>query len=224
MIYAIDFSKYSVLAYNEYWVYQKIINQTEQYPLLNWGGPSFSLYVNDQIYMTADNRINKFDKSLNLLRYDQSNVSTRFRGIYFNETSSLIYVGDVLNNLTRIYDQNLGFIANFTTPFSPYYITGYNGMLVITDDKSNNISFFKNEMLIQNITTQCTSRVSSALFDNYNHMIILCDSPSNIYIYHTNGTYIGLSMKACDSNAFFMNFDFKNRLVVTCENDISIFY
>ena len=79
-------------------------------------------------------------------------------------------------------------------------------------------------MPIQNITTECTSRVTSILFDNYNHMIILCDTPSNMYIYHTNGTYSGLDAKACDNKTFFMNFDFKNRLVVTCENDISIFY
>ena len=143
VIYAIDFNKYSVLAYNEYWVYQKIINQTEQYPSLIYGGPSFSQYVNGQIYITADNRINKLDKSLNLVISYQTNALTRRRGIYFNETSSLIYVGDVLNNLTRIYDQNLTFIANFTTPFSPWYITGYNGMLVITDDKSNRIFFLK---------------------------------------------------------------------------------
>jgi hypothetical protein len=173
----------------------------------------------------ANNKIFKFDKYLNLTK--SISVTTNYRGIYYNVTNELIYVANIyLNKRIDIYSTNLSFVDYISTPFyTPWFITEYNGMLIVSDQSGKNIYFYQNNILIMNLTTICdvTGRVTSILFDNYNHMAILCFSPAYIYLYYTNGTYVGLSIPTC-FQPYYMNFDSKGRLITTCQSEINIFY
>ena len=110
-----------------------------------------------------------------------------------------------------------------TTNQSPWFLTGYIDKLVVSDGIDGKVYFYQNNLMIQNITTQCTARVSSVLFDDYNHMLVLCETTSRVFIYHLNGSFTGISFYTCQQPTF-LNFDSQNRIVITCGNEIAIFY
>ena len=105
-------------------------------------------------------------------------------------------------------------------------MTGYNGMMIVADLNNQNVYFYQNNSIIQTVTTQCSGRVNSILFDNYNHMLVLCDTSRFMYVHHLNGSYAGLSISTCirSSNRWFLNFDSKDCLVITCDSQIEIYY
>ena len=219
MFYVFDYINSDAVIYNEFWEYQRDITKLD-YPSY---GPTYSVYVNDQIYITADGVINKYDKYLNLKIH--SIQSGGFRGIFFNSSNGLIYSADILNGRISSYNQSLVLIDHLYLAFKPWFVTEYNGMMIITENSfiSGNIYFYQNNVLIKNITTVCGYRVNSILFDNFNHMIVLCNL--NLYIYHTNGTYTGINiLNVCTTESYYMNFDSKNRLVVICRNGIYQYY
>ena len=78
-------------------------------------------------------------------------------------------------------------------------MTGYNGIMVVADQNNQTLYCYQINSIIQNVTTQCTSRVTSILFDNYSHMLLLCELSSYLYVYHLNGSYTRLSMQTCIS-------------------------
>ena len=219
MLYVFDYVKQNVVIYNEYWEYQRDKN------LLGFKmyGPTYSIYVNGKIYIAGDGVINKYDKYLNLTTH--SNQIGGYCGIYFNSSNGLIYSADKPSLRISTFNQSLGLIDNFYLSYSPWFVTEYNGMMIITENSvtSGNIYFYQGHVLIKNITELCGNRVSSILFDNFSHMIVLCKL--NLYIYHTNGTYTGIKIEnVCAKESFYINFDSKNRLVVVCSDGINIYY
>jgi hypothetical protein len=106
---------------------------------------------------------------------------------------------------------------------SPWFLTGYNDNLVVGDNNDGKVYFYKNNSMIQNITTHCIARVSSVLFDDYNHMLVLCESSSRAFIYHLNGSFTGISFYTCNQPTF-LNFDSKSRLVIICKYQIDIYF
>ena len=207
----------NLYVYNEYWENQRTIPVSIS--------PSYSLNLNGVIYIATNDLIYKYDKYLNLTKH-VSSVGCN-RGIYYNPSNKLIYVTRTDAMAINVFDQDLNFKSSITTNYGPYlHISGYNGMMVVTDINNPNVYFYQNNSIIQNVTTQCTSRVNSILFDNYNHMLVLCQSPSYMYVHHLNGSYTGLSMSTCNSssNSWFVNFDSKDRLVITCQNQTEIYY
>ena len=173
--------------------------------------------------MAANDYINKYDKYFNLTK--QVSCSGANRGIYYNPLNQLIFVTNMNNNITNVFDKDLNLNSTFKTISNPFFITGYNETLVITDG-SGKVYIYQNNSIIQNVTTQCTSRVTSILFDNYSHVLFLCELSSYLYVYHLNGSYTGLSMSTCVTGVkrFFANFDSKDRLVITCYNQTEIYY
>jgi hypothetical protein len=95
--------------------------------------------------------------------------------------------------------------------------------MVVGDNDNGTVYFYQNYLIVQTISTQCTGRVSSILFDSYNHMLVLCESNNYLFIYDLFGTFTGISFSTCFKPAS-MNFDLKGRLVITCMNQIDIYY
>ena len=212
MYYVTSYHGSNVLIYNEYWEYQRIVNLQQH--------SSYSAYINDEIYITGDDGVKKYDKELNLIA--RSNEQYSYRGIYFNNSNDMIFMANCLNHKIDKFNQSLSLVDSISIPFMPWIITSYNGMMVISDDSTSGIIFFyKDGISTQTITTICGNRVNSILFDNYDHMIVLCGS--YVYIYHTNGTYTGIGMNVFNESIY-MNFDSKDRLIILGWYDIKIFY
>jgi hypothetical protein len=233
-----------MLVYNEAWVFQRIVYNCGDFNAGKVGyGACFPLTINGDLYVTSDNLINKYDSSLNLQKqvtqYGGSGRYSAFRGIVLNSVDQQIYVADFNNWKINIYDQSLNYISQFSSN-SPFFMAENNGkiyryenrfnifliyfifLIISCDYSGSNINVYQNQALIQKITTQCTSRTTSILFDNNGFMLVLCESPAFIYLYDTNGIYTGLSLATC-SKAFYMQFDSKDRLVVTCYLSIEIY-
>jgi hypothetical protein len=225
LYYVMNYIGKNIFVYNEYWEYQRTITP----PNVEYAssGPTYSLNDNGNIYIAADNVINKYDKYLNLSNqviYHGAN-----RGIYLNPLNQLIYVSraDTSNNdQIKLFNKDLNLTSNLNIDYTPWFLTGYNETLVVADQNTNNIHFHQNNTKIKTIQTLCNNRINSILFDNYNHILVLCESPANMYIYHLNGSYTGLNMSTCRTNtkSWFVNFDSKDRLVVLCHNLIEIYY
>ena len=113
-------------------------------------------------------------------------------------------------------------IRNISTSQRPWFLTGYNDKLVVGDELDGKVYFYQNNSMIQSISTQCTARVSSVLFNEFNHMLVLCETSSRAFIYYLNGSFTGISFYTCNQPTFF-NFDSKNRIVITCKNHIDIY-
>ena len=201
--------------FNEFWEYQRNITLPSN--------PRYSVYVNDEIYVSYNSLIQKYDKNLSLIL--QSNaIGNNNNGIYFNQSNGMLYTANTDNYRIDIFNKNLSFMESINTTFQPRFITQYNDMIAVSDS-TGNVHIFKNNILTTNISTSCHSIITSMLFDNYDHMIILCYNPSYLYVYHTNGTLTATALPIC-SNSYpsFINFDSKDRLVVICENGITLYY
>ncbi len=209
---------YNVLVYNENWEYQRTINPpSNEYPST---GPQYSININGSIYVTSYDVINKYDNYLNLTK--QVNSLGYHRGIYYNSANQMIYIAN-LYNCINVYDKDLNFIRTISTNYSPWFITEYNGQMIVTDTDGN-IYLYQGESLFRTVSTFCTSEITSVLFDNNNQMIVSCWD-SDIYIYNVDGTYTGLKVNACNGySKYFVNFDSKDRLVVICDDRVEIFY
>jgi hypothetical protein len=213
LYYVMNYNGKSILVYNEFWEYQRKISISYS--------PTYSINVNGVIYVTSGNLINKYDKYFNLTK--QLNTPGSNRGIYYNALNKMIYVvSQTLQNIL-VLDENLNLNSNLTTVYQPWLITMYNGEMVVGDNNNGNVYFYQNYLLVQNISTQCTGRVSSILFDTYNHMLVLCESNNYLYIHHLNGTFTGISNSTCNKPTF-MNFDSKDRLIAVCRTEIYIYY
>ena len=216
--YVFQYLGISILTFNEYWEYQKKIEMTKN--------PTYSVFANDQIYVSCDWAIIKYDKQMNKLGTEWTYLGCH-RGIYFNNTDGFIYEIEVIVNSTNrinIVDHNLSLVRSFNISFESHFMIEYNSMMLITDYNTGSIYFYQNNVMVKNMTTLCNISVNSILFDNYNHMIILCYRPAFVYIYHVNGTYTGIGFPVCNSDANYMNFDSKDRLVILCKNEIEIYF
>ena len=217
--YVFEYLAINILVYNEYWEYQEKI----------WIGknPTYSIFANDQIYVACDWVIYKYDKQMNKTGEVWTNQLSCHRGIYFNSTDSFIYEIEIIVNSTskiNILNQSLSFVNSFNISFDSHFMIEYDGMMLITDYDTGSIYFYKNNVLVRNMTTLCNSSVNSILFDDYNQMMVLCYRPAYVYIYHVNGTYTGIGFQVCSSDANFMNFDSNDRLVVLCQNEINMYF
>jgi hypothetical protein len=171
--------------------------------------------------VTLDGVINKYDSYFSLIKQVSSSGSNR--GIYYNPANQTIYTGKLGSVGINVYDKDLNFIRTISINHSQWFITEYNGQMVVTTFSDRNIYFYQSESLNRRVATKCTSGISSVLFDNNNQMIVAC-LDSNIYIYNVNGTYTGLQVTACNyTNSRFVNFDSKDRLVFTCWDRVEIY-
>ena len=214
-----------MFVYNEFWEYQRTIAPpSSEYPYYN--GPTYSININGVIFVTANGVLNKYDKYLNLTKQRAYTYGV-MRGIYYNPLDQLIYVANQ-NNRIYTFDQNLKIISYSNFSFSPWFITGYNGQIVVGDYSNGKVYFYQGNSITRTIQTQCSGRISSILFDDNGNMLVLCevndiDYVNLIYIYNSNGAFTEISKSTC-IQPIFINFDSKNRLVITCRYQIDIYY
>ncbi len=209
----------NVFVYNENWEYQRTITpSSNEFPSY---GPIYSNNINGLIYVTAENVINKYDSYFSLTK--QVSSPGYNRGIYYNSANQMIYIAKFQSSSISVYDKDLNFIRTISTNYSPWFITEYNGQMVVTEINSGNIYFHQSESLFRTVSTSCNF-ITSVLFDNNNQMIVSCVN-SNIYIYNVDGTYTGLQVTACNGYyKYFVNFDSQDRLVVICYYRVEIYY
>jgi hypothetical protein len=216
LYYVMNYNQKNILVYNETWDYQTTftLNNNSFYP-------SYSININGTIYISGSSGIHKYDKYINLTKTVRFLVS--YRGIYYNPSNQLIYSTILGSNVIKIFDQDLNLNSTINTSQNPWFLTGYNDKLVVGDLYDGKVYFYQNNSMIQSISTQCTARVSSVLFDSYNHMLVLCETSSKAFIYHLNGSFTGINFYTCKQPTFF-NFDSKHRLVIICAFQIDIYY
>jgi hypothetical protein len=221
LYYITDYGAKSILVFNENWVYQRTITTSSNgYPSYS---PQYSININGSIYVTGVDVINKYDSYLSLKK--QVSSLGYYTGIYYNSANQMIYIANYHSNSINVYDKDLNFIRTISINHSQWFITEYNGQMVVTTFSDGNIYFYQSESLNRRVATKCTRGITSVLFDNNNQMIVSCRE-SDIYIYNVDGTYTGLKVNACSSSnsKYFVNFDSKDRLVFICSNRVEIFY
>jgi hypothetical protein len=143
---------YNVLVYNENWEYQRTINPpSNEYPST---GPTYSININGSIYVTADIVINKYDSYLSLKK--QVSSPGFYTGIYYNSANQMIYIANLYNGI-NVYDKDLNFNRTVSTNYYPWFITEYNGQMVVADYDVGNIYLYQGESLFRTVSTFCTS-------------------------------------------------------------------
>ena len=215
--YVFDYNTQNALLFNEFWEYQG----KKTLP----SNPRYSVYVNDEIYVSYNSFIAKYDKNLNFIL--QSNaIGNLYTGIYFNQSNGMLYAASTGYYRIDIFDKNLSYSNNISTSFHPWFVAQYNDMIAVSEyGSTGNIYFFKNNNLTSNIYTSCYNPINSMLFDSYDNVLVLCTNPSYLYVHHTNGTFTGTAFPVCSgSYPAFINFDSKDRLVVVCRYSIEIYY
>ena len=89
----------------------------------------------------------------------QINSASYNRGIYFNSANQMIYIAEYYYSI-KVYDKDLNYIRTISTNYHPWFITGYNGQMVVTD-YDGNINFYQGESLFRTVATHCDSLVTS---------------------------------------------------------------
>jgi hypothetical protein len=169
-----------------------------------------------QAIEVIDSRIKGIKEHLEKLQKEIASKRKSFKKKLINSTI-------ISTNIINVYDRDLNLKSTITTSPIPWVLTGFNDKLVVGDDLDGKVYFYQNNSMIQSISTQCTARVSSVLFNEFNHMLVLCETSSRAFIYNLNSSFTGISFYTCNQPTFF-NFDSKNRLVITCKNHIDIYY
>jgi hypothetical protein len=211
--YALDHANQKVVMFNEYWEYQNA--SFVGFNVAN------AISVEKELYITGNNYIQKRDKNLNWVTQFY-NININFRGIYYNKTNDLIYVG--ISNIQEIYlfDRNLTKLRTISTPgYATLAIAEFDNKMFVGTEQSR-ILVIENEIITRNFITNCTS-IKSILVDNSGYILILGTPFDYVNVYHTNGTNTGKGIPT-SSSQHFINFDSKGRLIMTSQNEINIYY
>ncbi len=132
----------SIHVFNEYWEYQRTIFPPSNEYLYN--GPVASIYVNGSIYVSSGSLLNKYDKYLNLTKQVRI-INANVVGLYYNLANQMIYTVARLKYGINVYDKDLNFNRTISTDYRPWFITEYNGQMVVTEFGIGNIYFHHNE-------------------------------------------------------------------------------
>jgi hypothetical protein len=210
--YVFDHLNQKVVMFNKYWEYQSA---------LQIASFAYAISIDKELYILGNGIIHKRDKHLNLINVF-NNAAVNYRGIYYNKSSDLIYIGTEASKSINIFNRNLTLLGNINTPgYTPYAFAEYNNE-IFAGTKESIVLVFKNNVMIRSFNTVC-GLISSIFIDSYGFILLLGFNSGYVYLYHTNGTYIiqGISTSI---SPFFMNFDSKGRLIITSNNDIKIYY
>jgi hypothetical protein len=213
-IYISDYSNDNIIIFNENWEYKKSSSNIIR--------PAFIKVINDEVFITADGGVYKTDKNVNImLSYLSSGM--KFRGIYYNVTSDLIYV-DADNLKIFVFNRNLGLLSSLDTiGYNPYAIIGYNGKLVV--GTTNGIILIVENGAVTTILVTVCSFISSLLIDDDGYMFVLCRYPNQLCAYHINGTYFGnVSTTFATDDLTFISFESKGHLIIISFSQINIYF
>ncbi len=210
--YVFDFYNQIVVMFNEYWEYRNNVSITHF---------AHAITIDKELYILGDGKIHKRDKNLNLIK-EFINNGVSYRGIYYNKTNDLIYVGTEASQTIDIFNRDLTLVGNIITPgYAPYAIAEHDNKMYVGTTVGS-ILIIENGVIIQNFTTVC-SDVSSIMIDSYGFMLVLSVTESKVYVYYINGTKMETEI-ATYTVPRFINFDSKVRLIITSDSDIKIYY
>jgi hypothetical protein len=68
----------------------------------------------------------------------------------------MIYTANLYNGI-NVYDKDLNFNRTVSTNYYPWFITEYNGQMVVADYDVGNIYLYQGESLFRTVSTFCTS-------------------------------------------------------------------
>jgi hypothetical protein len=167
--------------FDEYWQYKNDLKITYF---------AHAITIEKELYITGNGNIQKRDQNLNLIKQFNNAGVSFFRGIHYNKTNDLIYVGTEAQQRIDIFNRDLTLVGNISTPgYNPFSIAEYdNKMFVGTNEGS--ILVIENGVIIRSFTTVC-NKISSVMVDTYGKMLVLSQTKSFVYFYLTNGSSLG---------------------------------
>lgn len=172
-----------------------------------------------RIIVTTQYGIYKLDRNFNFLRF-YYDFNANYSSMYYNSSADLLFVCSGVYRRIDIFDQSLTFKKSiFISSFSPKDIKAYDDFLYVSTS-SKYIFVYRDQVNIQNITTNCGSGITSSIIDQSGNLAILCSNI--IHIYSRNGTYLGASWKSTIPNLSDMSFDNYGNLVLVATNGIFI--
>jgi hypothetical protein len=183
--------------------------------------PISIIFINNEIFITGYDGIYKTDKSFNLV---DSYISTgaSYRCIYHNSTSDILYVARETSYSVDLFYRNLTFISSISLINGPWALTEKNGKLYV-GLYGGVISVLENNLVVKNITTLCTARITSIVIDANELIGVLCRVNDMLYLYSTNGSYTGTNMTT-PLYPVFMNYDLNGHFIIAGIDQINIYY
>ena len=110
--YVFDSNTQNALVFIEFWEYQRNLT------LLS--NPRYSVYVNDEIYVSHNSLIAKYDKNLNFILKSNA-IGNYYSAIYFNESNGLLYAANTFNYRIDIFNKTLSIMDSINTTFSTFF-------------------------------------------------------------------------------------------------------
>ena len=215
--YLVDSSVKRILLFDEYWQFKtfKTINDTLNYIKA----------IGKELYISGDNGFYKTDQNINIL-LNYSNNKSFHRGIYYNETSDLLYVslsGSAFK--IRVFNRNLTLMRTIATSnFVPYSLNSYMNTLFV-GTKNGSVLVLENETIktVYNDVCEQTSTVSSILIDEFGYMAVTCYQINMVHLYNVNGANMNISIPTA-ARPFNIAIDSHGRLIINTPNELDIYY
>jgi hypothetical protein len=187
--------------------------------------PTYIISVGSNFYISGENNMWKTDQNLNLLAQYSTNNDPFYQGIYYNSTSSYIYVAANKKSSIHVFDLNLKHVESFSTQsYYPWSIAGFNNRMYIGCLTSGKILVIVNRNIIATLNG-CNGQyddVTSIIFDQSGYMATSCNKTGNLYLYNNNLSYVGFFISI--ANPMSIGFDSRGRFVVVSKYQISLYY
>ena len=203
----------------------KVYILDEQYNYIahkSFSTPCYMATTGSTVYISSLSNVYKTDKYLNLLSQFTSTNSPSYRGIYYNSTSSLIYVAAFSSRVSTIdvFNSNLTFNGSIQLlPYTPYSISSNNNQLYVGTSNGTILVLVNNIILRSFSCIRCSTTVISIIFDQLNNIGILIDNTVNmLFLYNSNSTLSTIAFPR------FVGFDSQSRFVILSYTEIRIYY
>jgi hypothetical protein len=211
--YALDFYNQKIVMFDEYWQYKNDLKITNF---------AHAITIVKEIYISGEGKIQKRDQNLNLIKEFYNSGVQSYRGIYYNKTNDLIYVGTVGKQRIDVFNRDLTLVGIISTPgYGPFSIAEYDNKMFVASTEGS-ILVIENGVIIRSFTTVC-GFITSIMIDTYGNMLVLSVANSLVFLYHANGSNLGTPISTSRS-PLFINFDSNGRFIITSQYDIKIYY
>ena len=214
--YLIDSHNCKIVLFDQYWQFISyvVVNDTLNYLVI----------AENQLFLSAENGIYKINRNGEIVKASPKSGAI-YKGIYFNSTNSLLYVGTYSSNKIQVFNQNLTFLRTIRTgSYIPYSLNAY-GDTLFAGTTTGEILLFKNELIQKVFNNTCSTKtlITSIAIDKYGFMAVTCFFDSLIHLYHVNGSYMNIEIHtayhpeniAIDSNG---------RLIINSISEFDIYY
>ena len=219
--YAVDNIKNVVIIFDETWSPKSFYNLSFS--------PAYIKQVENELFFTSNMSLIRTTLTGTLLSQCFSN-GLFYRGIYYNESSQLLYVAgyDGINGGSiDLFNRNLTLLRQISLASrSAYSVEGFGNRLYVGAFQGNisSIIIFENETLIKSFSTsKCSGIINGLVFDNDGYIGISCYLKSYLFLYHSNGTYKNKSILISGGSLTSLIFDALKRMIVIAATTIRIY-